>query len=128
VIATQGDGRWIEYAGGYTDMLAQRGPARAASTPPIVRPRMTAPVPRAPARKMTFKDKHALDTLPSRIAALEADVARLSEVLANADLYAREPARFADATQALDAAQGALAAAEERWLALEMLREELEGA
>jgi ABC transport system ATP-binding/permease protein len=128
VIATEGDGRWIEYAGGYTDMLAQRGPARAASTPPIVRPRMTAPVPRAPARKMTFKDKHALDTLPSRIAALEADVARLSEVLANADLYAREPARFADATQALDAAQGALAAAEERWLALEMLREELEGA
>ena len=77
---------------------------------------------------MTFKDKHALDTLPSRIAALEADVARLSEVLANADLYAREPAKFADATQALDAAQGALAAAEEQWLALEMLREELEGA
>ena len=52
----------------------------------------------------------------------------MSEVLANAYLYAREPARFADATQALDAAQGALAAAEERWLALEMLREELEGA
>ena len=128
VIATEGDGRWIEYAGGYTDMLAQRGPARAASTPPTVRPRMTAPVQRAPARKMTFKDKHALDTLPSRIAALEADVARLSEVLANADLYACEPARFADATQALDAAQGALAAAEEQWLALEMLREELEGA
>jgi ATP-binding cassette subfamily F protein uup len=128
VIATEGDGRWIEYAGGYADMLAQRGPARAASTPPTVRPRITAPVPRAPARKMTFKDKHALDTLPSRIAALEADVARLSEVLANADLYVREPARFADATQALDAAQGALAAAEERWLALEMLREELEGA
>ena len=41
---------------------------------------------------MTFKDKHALDTLPSRIAALEADIARLSEVLADADLYAREPA------------------------------------
>ncbi len=128
VIATEGDGRWIEYAGGYTDMLAQRGPARVASTPPTVRPRMAAPVAKAPARKMTFKDKHALDTLPSRIAALEADIARLSEVLADADLYAREPARFADATQALDAAQGALAAAEERWLALEMLREELEGA
>ena len=39
----------------------------------------------------------------------------------------RAAARFADATQALDAAQGALAAAEERWLALEMQREELEG-
>ena len=25
VIAPEGDGRWTEYAGGYTDMLAQRG-------------------------------------------------------------------------------------------------------
>ena len=25
VIAPEGNGRWIEYAGGYTDMLAQRG-------------------------------------------------------------------------------------------------------
>ena len=29
VIAAEGDGRWIEYAGGYSDMLAQRGPAKA---------------------------------------------------------------------------------------------------
>ena len=33
VIAAEGDGRWIEYAGGYTDMLAQRGPA--ASMPAV---------------------------------------------------------------------------------------------
>ena len=32
VIAAEGDGRWIEYAGGYSDMLAQRGPAPAAAT------------------------------------------------------------------------------------------------
>ena len=128
VIATEGDGRWIEYAGGYTDMLAQRGPAQVVSALPTVRQRSTAPVAKAAARKMSFKDKHALDILPGRITALEADVARLSEVLADADLYAREPTRFADATQALDAAQGALAVAEERWLALEILRQELEGA
>jgi ATP-binding cassette subfamily F protein uup len=33
VIATEGNGRWIEYAGGYTDMLVQRKPARR-GTPP----------------------------------------------------------------------------------------------
>jgi ATP-binding cassette subfamily F protein uup len=33
VIATEGNGRWIEYAGGYTDMLAQRGPV-GRGTPP----------------------------------------------------------------------------------------------
>ena len=40
---------------------------------------------------------------------------------------ARDPARFAETTQALEAAQEALAAAEEQWLTLEMLREEIEG-
>ena len=47
--------------------------------------------------------------------------------LADPDLYARDPARFGAMTKALGVAQDALAAAEERWLALEMLREEIEG-
>jgi ATP-binding cassette subfamily F protein uup len=76
---------------------------------------------------MTFKDRHALETLPGRIAALQAETARLSGVLADPDLYARDAARFATTTQALTAAQEALAAAEEQWLTLEMLREEIEG-
>jgi ATP-binding cassette subfamily F protein uup len=126
VIATEADGRWIEYAGGYTDMLAQRAPALIVATP-TPRPRMAAPMAKAPTRKMSFKDKHALETLPSRITALEADITRLNAVLADADLYTSQPAKFADATKALDSAQAALAAAEEQWLALEMLREELEG-
>jgi ATP-binding cassette subfamily F protein uup len=126
VIATEGDGRWIEYAGGFSDMLAQRGPVRVVP-PAAVRPRAAAPVAKTASRKMSFKDKHALQTLPGRITALEADISRLSAVLADADLYTRQPAKFADATRALSAAQGALAAAEEQWLALELLREELEG-
>jgi ABC transport system ATP-binding/permease protein len=32
VIASEGKGRWVEYAGGYSDMLAQR-PASAAASP-----------------------------------------------------------------------------------------------
>ena len=77
---------------------------------------------------MSFKDKHALETLPARIATLEREIGRLNRVLADGDLYTRQPAKVADATKALDAAQAALASAEEQWLALEMLREELEGA
>ncbi|MDR3534240.1 MAG: ATP-binding cassette domain-containing protein, partial [Rhodopila sp.] len=128
VIATEGDGRWIEYAGGYSDMLAQRGPARAASTAAAVRPRTAVPASKPQSRKMSFKDKHALEALPGRIAGLEEEVARLNTVLADHDLYTRQPAKFAEATKALEAAQASLAAAEEQWLALEMLREELEGA
>ncbi|HEY4172081.1 MAG TPA: ATP-binding cassette domain-containing protein, partial [Rhodopila sp.] len=126
VIATEGDGRWIEYAGGYTDMLLQRGPVRNAPTAaPSVRPRNATPAATSTSRKMTFKDKHALETLPARIATLEQEITRLNAVLANPDLYSKQPTQFAAATKALDAAQTALAEAEEQWLALEMLREEL---
>jgi ATP-binding cassette subfamily F protein uup len=127
VIATEGDGRWIEYAGGYSDMLVQRGPVRAVTA--STKPRVPAPAAvKATTRKMTFKDKHALETLPGRIEALQSDIARLNTTLSDGGLYSRQPAKFAEATAALEAAQAALAAAEEHWLALEMLREELEGA
>jgi ATP-binding cassette subfamily F protein uup len=76
---------------------------------------------------MTFKDRHALETLPARIAALETNVAKLNAVLEDPDLYTRNPARFAETTASLEAARLALAAAEEQWLELEMRREELEG-
>ncbi|HEY1933024.1 MAG TPA: ATP-binding cassette domain-containing protein [Acetobacteraceae bacterium] len=131
VIAAEGDGRWMEYAGGYTDMLAQRGPA--AATPvaaPVKQARPAAPERSPPAarpRRMTFKDRHALQTLPARMGALQADIERLTAVLSDTGLYARDPARFTAVTQALGGAQDALAAAEDQWLTLEMMREEIEG-
>jgi ATP-binding cassette subfamily F protein uup len=128
VIASEGDGRWVEYAGGYSDMLAQRGPAVEAEA---TLKRATAPQARlrtaSSTRRMTFKDRHALETLPARIAALEVEVTRLNAVLADPDLYTRNAARFGETTAGLTAAQTALAAAEEQWLALELLREEIGG-
>ena len=116
----------------YTDMLAQRGMVRGAVAGAVAtKPRAVVAAPRAPnaerSRRMTFKDKHALETLPGRIAALEAEIAGVTQVLADTDLYARRPERFAQASQALEHAQRGLAAAEEQWLELEMLRETLEG-
>ena len=126
VIATEGDGRWIEYAGGYTDMLAQRGPARAAAAAPVAKSRAEAKAPPRPgAKRMTFKDRHALETLPMRIATLEAEIARLTRVLEDPGLYGKNPARFTATTGQLETARAGLAAAEEQWLELEMLREEL---
>jgi ABC transport system ATP-binding/permease protein len=135
-IAANGDGRWTEYAGGYSDMLAQRGPgvapgpaaAVARSRPATTQPAAEANLQQAARpRRMTFKDRHALETLPARIAALQAETARLSTALTDPDFYARDPGRFSATTEALATAQEALAAAEEQWLALEMLREEIGG-
>jgi ATP-binding cassette subfamily F protein uup len=133
VIATEGKGRWIEYAGGYTDMLAQREPAARRSTPAKAsvtkRPRSVTEVRAQPAdraRRMSFNDQRALEMLPARIAALQTEIAELNAVVADPDLYARDPGRFGATTRALAVAREELAAAEERWLTLEMLREEID--
>jgi len=134
-LAAEGDGRWTEYAGGYSDMMAQRQsdlPGR-----PPASGAGAAPTPRLPpaakeagavsARKMSFKDRHALEKLPGQIAGLQAEAAQLRQVLANPDLYAKDPKRFAATSAALAKAEAELAEAEERWLELEMQREELAG-
>jgi ATP-binding cassette subfamily F protein uup len=126
VIATEGDGRWIEYAGGYSDMLTQRGPPKANVVAVQARPKAESQ-PRAGAKRMTFKDRHALETLPARIAGLEAEMAKLNATLEIKDLYSRDPARFASTIAMLDTTRQALAAAEEQWLELELRREELDG-
>ena len=76
---------------------------------------------------MSYKDRHALETLPDRIAALAATIGALQSELADPDLYARDPGRFTAISAALTRAEAAHAAAEEQWLALEIQREEMEG-
>ena len=133
VIATEGNGRWIEYAGGYTDMLAQRELAGRATPPAkasVTKPPRSATESRARRaarpRRMSFNDRRALEMLSARIAELQTQIAGLNAVLADPDLYARDPGRFGATTQALAVARDELAAAEEQWLTLEMLREEID--
>ncbi|MBV9812426.1 MAG: ATP-binding cassette domain-containing protein [Acetobacteraceae bacterium] len=129
VIVAECDGRWQEYAGGYTDMLAQGGsPFGVRTTAPATSSREASPrVAAEKPGKLSFRDKHALATLPDRLTALERAVARHRAELSDAGLYLRDPQRFARATEALAVAETALADAEEQWLRLEIMREELEG-
>jgi ATP-binding cassette subfamily F protein uup len=75
---------------------------------------------------MSFQDRHALETLPTRIAALQTKIAELNGALADPNLYVRDPARFSETTTALAIARDGLTALEEQWLILEMLREEID--
>jgi ATP-binding cassette subfamily F protein uup len=133
VVAGEGNGQWIEYAGGYTDMLAQRAAGPRGSPPTKARRvKQVRPATQSGAlasglpRRMNFNDQRALGMLPARIAALETQISALNAVLADPDLYARDPARFATTTKELAMARDELAVAEEQWLRLEMLREEIE--
>ncbi|WP_112663003.1 ATP-binding cassette domain-containing protein [Microvirga flavescens] len=133
VLVAEGEGRWIEYAGGYSDMVAQRGEgvqARVAERETKPKAEKTSQPQAAPAakRKLSFNEQHDLKTLPTRMSELEAKIAKVQEILADPELYTRDPARFQKAMDTLTALQTELSTAEERWLELEMLKEELEGS
>ncbi len=138
VIASEGEGQWLEYAGGYSDMQAQR---TAGSTKVVEKPSATktnrADIstprqgPRPPGdqkRKLSFKDKHALETLPKRMDEFQAEIDATRKSLSDPDLYARDPAKFAALSDKLTLAEQNIAKAEEQWLELEILREEIESA
>jgi ABC transport system ATP-binding/permease protein len=126
-VVLEGDGLATVYAGGWSDYQAQKpagGPA-AAAAPAGKAARSERPAPaRAQRRKpsgtgaLSFTERHRLESLPDEIARMEAEVARLSERLADPDLAARAPERFRKATEALADRQAALEAAEAEWLAL----------
>ena len=77
-------------------------------------------------RKLGYRQQRELDQLPERIEALTRAVAALAEQVADPDLFRRDPAAYPRLTAALEERQAELAAAEESWLELEALREDLE--
>ncbi|WP_374333915.1 ABC-F family ATP-binding cassette domain-containing protein [Aestuariivirga sp.] len=131
VLMADGDGKWTEYAGGYSDMVAQRGQGVEARKVKAEVPKASssAPKPEAPQaqRKLSFKEKHALETLPATMKKLENEIGTLESKLADSSLFARDPKAFDSAASRLTAARDELAKAEEQWLELEMKREMLEG-
>ena len=127
LLAFEGDGKIIPHAGGYSDYLSRvvkteaRKKAKTAKAAP--KPRRQ---PDARSAKMTFKDKHALDTLPREIAQLEEDIAAAEAELADPELFSRDGARFNALAAQVTANKAALAEKEDRWLELEALREDIE--
>jgi len=139
-IVLPGDGRAVEYAGGFSDALAQAGgdlaalfPAMLAAAPDTgagAAPSRKAdgadkPKARAKPGKLSYKQARALDQLPDKITALEAEIADLESDLTDPTLFQRDPEGFSARTERLEAARTALSAAEDEYLSLEILREEL---
>ena len=119
-------GQWTDYVGGYDDMVLQRG-----APPRTIRTTQKAPAPKPPSdapatrAKLSYKEKFALERLPQRIDALTKEISTLKAALADPLLFERDAGAFAAKAKALEAAEAALAAAEEEWLALELKREAL---
>ena len=141
VISPQEDGVWLEYAGGYSDMLAQKRDAAAnekksAKVASPARQSAKASAASGPGAgggssassgKLSFKQKFALETLPKTIAELETAIAKAEAEMADPSLFSKKPERFQQLAKLIDEKRAALAKAEDEWLELEMLKAEIEG-
>ena len=132
-IAWEADGVWKVYAGGYADMIDQRGAgvqarkAEEKAAKAAASPTPSAPREKPRTAKLSFKDKHALETLPGEIEKIEARIAQIEAEMGDPSLFTKDPDRFHALSRELGELQADKDAKEERWLELEMKREEVEG-
>ncbi len=124
-LGLDGSGKVDIVAGGYEDWERKRRPRT--SVPKPAASAKPAPPPPKQQTKLGYKDQRDYDLLPGRIEKLEKQIALDEEALADPDLYAREPDRFAALTAAIEKARDERAAAEERWLKLAEQAEALAG-
>ena len=112
VVVAEGEGIWKEYVGGYADWERVSRTSQSTSAKEVsktaVKTKELAAEPTSKAKKLSFKEQRELEQLPLQIAALEAEQATLTERLADANLYSKEPAeaqklseRFAEIDQLL---------------------------
>lgn len=120
-VAMEGDGTATVYPGGWSDYASQR-PQRTEETvksggrTPVAAAPKPAEAPRG--STLSFTERKRLDDLPGVISRLEAEIARLHDLLADPELFTREPVKFRKATEALTERQTALETAETEWLDL----------
>lgn len=118
-VALEGQGHIAVYPGGWSDYAAQRPDMVAEIEGRKPGPQAEAkPAPRPASETLTFTERKRLEDLPNQIARLEAEIAKLGDLLATPDLFTKEPVKFAKGTAMLAERQAALAAAEEEWLML----------
>ncbi len=118
-VAMEGNGQAVVYAGGWSDYRSQRG-GDFAEKDVKTKSKKEKVKPAAEVKTgLSFTEKHRLEALPAEIERLEAEIAKLEELLADPNLFSREPVKFRKATEALVARQEKLSLAEDEWMALE---------
>ena len=133
VIVGEEEGRFVEYAGGYSDMVSQRGFGLGGEAPSRKQERekkraaLSATAPVKTKGRLSFKQKHALETIPPRIEEARVKQAALQKQMDDPNFYTKDPNGFAKATKDYGDLQSLIDRIENEWLELEMIREALEG-
>jgi len=131
VIHAEGNGLWLEYAGGFSDMANQQKQGQQETFDRPIKTKKSKSIPSAKhtrvekPTKMSFKDTHALKVLPEKMARLEAVIVTFKKALSDPALFNTDPDRYNKTASNLAKAERDFAKSENRWLELEMIREEI---
>lgn len=127
-IASEGNGHWKDYVGGYSDWERQRPapaqekekPARqSAKTDATTIAKPVSPPAKTRQARLTSWEAKELEGIPSVIEGLESEQAQLVEQLGNTDLYKNDPGRLTQIQQRLSEIETLIQQKMERWELLE---------
>jgi len=127
VIVAEGQGKWREFVGGYSDWERVRDtvappPAPIKGAPKVEQPAATA-APAAPAaakqKKLSYKEQRELEELPVKIAALEDEQTALNLQLSDPDFYKKNAAEARRVQERIEQIELELMQALERWETIE---------
>jgi ABC transport system ATP-binding/permease protein len=124
-IASEGNGHWREYAGGYSDWLRQRPAslveAKAAPKAPLsTRARIEGKSGLKVSYKLSYKEARTLAALPGEIEALEAEQHALAARMSETEYYRQAPQVQRDDQRRSAEIEALLMEKLERWEALEI--------
>jgi ATP-binding cassette subfamily F protein uup len=121
-VAAEGDGRWREYVGGYTDWLRQRPQPRVAAAPrPVASTVASAAAAAEPVarRRLSYKEQRELESLPGEIEKLEAEQQSLTRKMSGPDYHRVAPDEMRRDGERTVELETLIAERLERWVKLE---------
>ncbi|MBR9883836.1 MAG: ATP-binding cassette domain-containing protein [Oceanospirillales bacterium] len=128
-LAFEGEGRVVEYVGGYQDWLRQRPKATSSKSNPAKSESDAGQAPAAASqsktnnvRKLSYKLQRELDALPAMMEEAESLLARLQEETSAPDFYSQDHAHVSARLAALHDQEQKLETLMERWVELEEMQ------
>jgi len=124
----EGEGKVVEYAGGYSDWAARGKQLKIADTPDALKQEPKAPTPetidqKAPKTvKLSYKYQRELDLLPEKIEGLESRVNELQKIIEEPTFYDQPFDKTQPVLDELSEIQAKLDQATERWFELEEMK------
>ena len=118
-VAMEGAGRVVVHAGGWSDYAPKRNLVATSVTPGAVKAGKSGARSKGSSGGLSFTEKHRLEALPGEMERIQGEISKLEDLLSDAELFTREPVKFAKASEALVERQEKLAVLEDEWLLLE---------